>query len=66
MKRPQVLKVRDYRAEIVAWLDRMDEGCLHGEAFAPMQRALRAVVAEGSVSMHVKVARALGLEGEAK
>lgn len=79
MTRPTTLRgIRDYRADIKAWLARAEK-CVHppggyygnpsGDDLHPNHallaacRALAAVVTSGSVDDHVRMARALGLDG---
>ena len=78
MKRPDLLgPVRDYRAEILAWLDRAEKcvnppGGYYGNASGDDLRpehalplaclALRAIVRSGSVSDHHRIAKAMFLD----
>ena len=78
MERPNLLTPpRDYRADLLAWLDRAEKcvnppGGYYGNASGDDLRpehalldacaAIRAIVSEGSVSMHVKMARAIGID----
>ena len=78
MKRPSILTgIRDYRAEIVAWIARAEKcinppGGYYGnpsgddlhpkDALLSACQALASVVNGGSVSDHVRIARALGLD----
>ena len=74
MDRPNLLgPVRDYRAELKAYLDDVDIDCRDSTSdrnqahfrlvtVPPLVAALRAMIADGSVAMHCKMARVLGLE----
>lgn len=78
MDRPNLLTPpRDYRADLLAWIERAEKcvnppGGYYGNASGDDLRpeyallsacdALRAMVAKGSVSMHVKMARAIGID----
>lgn len=82
MERPNLLgPVRDYRAEILAWIERAEKcvnppggyyGNASGDDLTPKQAlplaclALRAIVKGGSVSDHVRIARAMFLDDKRK